>query len=96
MSENGHGLGGPELAPEPLEIMDDEAENLYSNLISFNINAEEVCMGFGIRDVRDSNVVNLHTYMHLTIPHFLRFAQTVNQQVNTLIDKGVISREPEQ
>lgn len=81
---------------EYMEVIDDEAQNFFSNLISFNINAEEVCMGFGIRNVKDTNEVNIHTYMHLTIPHFLRFADTVNQQVNLLIERGVISREPEQ
>jgi hypothetical protein len=79
-----------------MEIIDEEAQHLFSNLISFNINAEEACMGFGIRNVKDTNEVNIHTYMHLTIPHFLRFADTVNQQVNLLIERGVISREPEQ
>jgi hypothetical protein len=79
-----------------MEVIDDEAQNFFSNLISFNINAEEVCMGFGIRNVKATNEVNIHTYMHLTIPHFLRFADTVNQQVNLLIERGVISREPEQ
>jgi hypothetical protein len=81
---------------EYMEVIDDEAQNFFSNLISFNINAEEVCMGFGIRNVKDTNEVNIHTYMHLTIPHFLRFADTVNQQVNLLMERGVISREPEQ
>ena len=79
-----------------MEVTDDEAQNFFSNIISFNINAEEVCMGFGIRNVKDTNEVNIHTYMHLTIPHFLRFADTVNQQINLLIERGVISREPEQ
>lgn len=83
-------------APEALEIVDDEAEHLFSNLASFNINAEEVCVGFGIRDVKETNAVNIHTYMHLTIPHFMRFAETVKQQVNLLIDRGIISRVPEQ
>ena len=81
---------------EFMEVIDDEAQNFFSNLISFNINAEEVCLGFGIRNLKDTNEVNIHTYMHLTIPHFLRFADTVNQQVNLLIERGVISREPEQ
>lgn len=82
---------------EKMELMDEEAEHLFSNLASFNLNAEEVCIGFGIRDTRENSTVNVHTYMHLTIPHFLRFAETVNQQVNMLIDRGVISRgEPEQ
>ena len=84
------------MANEKIEIMDEEAHHVFSNLISFNINAEEVCMGLGIRDMKHSSLVNLHTYVHLTIPHFLRFADAVNQQVNILIDKGVISREPEQ
>ncbi len=77
-------------------IKDDEAQDLYSNLISFNINPEEVCMGLGIRDVKDSSIVKVHSYLHLTIPHFLRYAETVNKQVELLIEKGVISREPEQ
>jgi len=81
---------------EQLEILDENAESHFSNLISFNINPEEVCMGLGIRDVREPNMVNVHTYLHLTIPHFLRFADAVNKQVNMLIEKGVISREPEQ
>ena len=81
---------------EFMEVIDDEAENFFSNLISFNINTEEVCMGFGIRNLKEKNEVNIHTYMHLTIPHFLRFADTVNQQVNLLVERGVISREPEQ
>ena len=79
-----------------MDIIDEEAQHLFSNLISFNINAEEVCMGFGIRNIKEANEINIHTYMHLTIPHFLRFADTVNQQVNLLIERGVISREPEQ
>jgi hypothetical protein len=81
---------------EHMEVIDNEAQNFFSNIISFNINAEEVCMGFGIRNVKDTNEVNIHTYMHLTIPHFLRFADTVNQQISLLVKRGVISREPEQ
>jgi hypothetical protein len=81
---------------EKIEITDDDAENIYSNLISFNVNPEEVCMGLGIREIKDPNQVNIQTYVHLTIPHFLRFAEAVNKQVNLLVEKGVISREPEQ
>ncbi len=82
---------------DSFEIIDDEAEHLFSNLISFNLNAEEVCMGLGIRDIKSPSTVSVHSYLHLTIPHFLRFAEAVNEQVNLLIDKGVISRgEPEQ
>lgn len=84
------------MANEKLELIDEDAHHAFSNLISFNINAEEVCMGMGIRDTKDPAMVNVHTYVHLTIPHFLRFADAVNQQVNVLIDRGVISREPEQ
>ncbi len=79
-----------------LEIIDDDSMHTFTNLISFSINAEEVCMGLGIRDVRDASLVNVHTYVHLTIPHFLRFAEAVHEQVNVLIDRGVITREPEQ
>ena len=78
-----------------VEIGDEGAQNLFSNLISFNINPEEVCLGLGIRDTKDTNKVNIHSYLHLTIPHFLRFAEAVNKQIDMLIDKGVISREPE-
>ncbi len=82
---------------DKFELIDDEAESLYSNLISFNINGEEACLGLGIRNVQDPRQVNIHSYLHLTIPHFLRFAEAVNEQVNMLIEKGVISRgEPEQ
>lgn len=79
-----------------LEVLDEEAQSLYSNLISFNINPEEVCLGLGIRDVKNASLVRVHTYVHLTIPHFLRFAEAVNKQVNILMEKGVISRVPEQ
>ena len=80
------------------EIIDENAEHLYSNLISFNVNAEEVCMGLGIRDVREPAAVEVHSYLHITIPHFLRFAEAVNEQVNMLIERGVLTRqgEPEQ
>jgi len=81
---------------EKITINDNEAQNLYANLISFNINPEEVCMGLGIRGVKDPSIVKVHSYLHLTIPHFLRYAETVNKQVDLLIEKGVISREPEQ
>ena len=81
---------------EKIEINDDNAESIYSNLISFNVNPEEVCMGLGIREIKDPNQVSIQTYVHLTIPHFLRFAEAVNKQVNLLVEKGVISREPEQ
>lgn len=89
LHEQGHDHG-------PLDIIDDQAEHLFSNLVSFNINAEEVCLGFGIRDIKGTNEVDIHTYMHMTIPHFLRFADTVNHQVGMLIERGVISRETEQ
>jgi len=81
---------------DKLEIIDEDAGHLFSNLISFNINPEEVCLGLGVRDVREPNVVTIQDYLHLTIPHFLRFADAVNQQVNLLVEKGVITREPEQ
>lgn len=81
---------------EKIEIIDDQAVHLFANLISFTLNPEEVCMGMGIRDIREPARVQVHTYLHLTIPHFLRFAETVTKQVETLIEKGVISRETEQ
>ncbi len=81
---------------DQIQIADEEAIHLFSNLISFNLNAEEVCMGLGIRDIKDPTLVNMHTYAHLTIPHFLRFADAVNEQVNVLVDRRIISREPEQ
>jgi hypothetical protein len=81
---------------EKLTIIDEEAQALFTNLISFNINPEEVCMGLGIRDVKDPNTIKVHSYLHMTIPHFLRYAEAVNKQVELLIEKGVISREPEQ
>ncbi len=81
---------------EKLEVIDDHAEHLYSNLISFNVNPEEVCLGLGIRDVKNPNAVRVHSFLHLTLPHFLRFAEAVNKQVDLLIERGVVSREPEQ
>lgn len=81
---------------EKIEIVDDQAVHLFANLISFTLNPEEICMGMGIRDIREPARVQVHTYLHLTIPHFLRFAETVTKQVETLIEKGVISRETEQ
>ncbi len=81
---------------EKIEINDEMAEKLYANIISFNINPEEVCMGLGIRDVKEPNLVNVSNYVYMSIPHFLRFADTVNKQVELLIEKGIISKEPEQ
>lgn len=81
---------------QQLEIIDEDAVHAFSNLISFNLNAEEVCMGMGIRDIKHGAMVNIHTYIHLTIPHFLRFADAVNEQVRVLVDRGIIAREPEQ
>jgi len=81
---------------EKIEIIDDQAVHLFANLISFTLNPEEICMGMGIRDIREPARVQVHTYLHLTIPHFLRFAETVTKKVETLIEKGVISRETEQ
>jgi len=81
---------------EKIIINDEEAENIYTNIISFNINPEEVCMGIGVRDIREPNLVNVSNYAYMSIPHFLRFADTVNKQVELLIEKGIISKEPEQ
>ncbi|HSQ35847.1 MAG TPA: hypothetical protein VLQ89_07650, partial [Candidatus Binatia bacterium] len=81
---------------EKIEIIDLYAEHVYANLVSFNVNPEEICLGMGIRDVKDLTRVNIHTYTHMTIPHFLRFADMVNKQVDLLIEKGVIARDPEQ
>jgi len=81
---------------EKLDIRDDQAVHLFANLISFNINPEEICIGMGIRELQQPQTVNVHTYMHLTIPHFLRFAEAVQHQVDILLEKGVITREPAQ
>jgi hypothetical protein len=81
---------------EKIEITDVHAQHVYANLVSFNVNPEEICLGLGIRDIKEPTRVAIHTYTHLTIPHFLRFADMVNKQVELLIEKGVIAREPEQ
>ena len=81
---------------EQIEVYEEDAESIYSNIVSFNINPEEVCMGVGIRNVQNPNVVNVSKYIYMSIPHFLRFADAVNKQVELLIDKGIISKEPEQ
>jgi hypothetical protein len=83
-------------ADEKLNINDDQSVHLYANLVSFHVNPEEICLGMGIRNVQDPQRVDVHSYIHLTIPHFLRFADTVNKQVELLIEKGVITRETEQ
>lgn len=84
------------MKPEQFTVVDDEAVDLFTNMISFNVNPEEVCIGVGIRNPQHMDIIKVHTYLHLTIPHFLRLAEAVNQQVSMLIDKGVLSREPEQ
>ena len=38
---------------EKIEIIDVYAEHVYANLVSFNVNPEEICLGMGIRDVKD-------------------------------------------
>jgi len=81
---------------EKIEIDDEQSVHVYSNLISFNVNPEEVCIGMGIRDIKEPFKIHVHTYLHLTIPHFLRFAETVQKQLELLIDKGVVSHEPTQ
>ena len=81
---------------DQVDILDEEAEHLYTNLVSFNVGPEEVCLGMGIRGVKDPAQIHVHSYVHMTIPHFLRFADAVHKQVELLIEKGVISREPEQ
>ncbi len=81
---------------DQFSVVDDEAVDLYTNMISFNVNPEEVCVGVGIRNPQHADLIKIHTYLHLTIPHFLRLAEAVNQQVGMLIDKGVLAREPEQ
>ncbi|MBE0665972.1 MAG: hypothetical protein IH584_09110 [Candidatus Aminicenantes bacterium] len=65
---------------EKIEIADLHSHHVYANLISFNVNPEEICLGLGIRDVKDPSRVNIHTYAHLTIPHFLRFADMVTNR----------------
>jgi len=85
-----------DMKKDSFTVVDDDAVDLFTNMISFNVNPEEVCIGIGIRNPQHTDVIRVHTYLHLTIPHFLRLAEAVNQQVSTLIDKGVLSREPEQ
>ena len=81
---------------KPFELIDKDAKTLYANLVSFNINPEEVCLGLGLRDIQNNDKVNIHSYLYMSVPHFLRFAEAVGKQVDLLIEKGVISREPEQ
>jgi hypothetical protein len=77
-------------------VNDKEARRLYSNLISINVSPEEVCLGFGVIDIKDSKKVNVDSYVYLSIPHFIRFADAVNKNMEMLIDKGVITKEMEQ
>ncbi len=77
---------------EKIKIDDQIAEHCFANFSVFNTGPEEICIGFGVRDLQDPYKVNLFHYYHLTIPHFLRFAQLVNQQMELLEEKGVISR----
>lgn len=81
---------------DKIEMSDIDAQHLYSNLVSFNINPEEVCLGLGIRDVKDPTLVRVHSYVYLSIPHFFRFAEAVNKQIELLIEKGIITRQTAQ
>ena len=84
--------------PEKAEIIvdDKDARRLYSNLISINVSPEEVCLGFGVIDVKNTKKVNVDSYVYLSIPHFIRFADAVHKNMEMLIAKGVITKETEQ
>ena len=77
-------------------VNDKEAQKIYANLVSVNVNPEEACLGLGIRDMQNPELVNIHTYVYLSIPHFIRFTQVVNQNMEALVKKGVITKEAEQ
>jgi len=82
-----------EPADEGITVNDEQAPHLFSNLISVHVNPEEACLGIGIRDVAQDSQIMMQHYVHLTIPHFVRFAQAVNQQLQLLVDKGVVTPE---
>ncbi len=81
---------------EDMEIFDEEAKHQFTNIVSVLANPEEACLGIGVRDVQNPNVVKVESYVHMSIPHFLRFAQSIEAQLKVMEEKGVITRELEQ
>ena len=63
---------------EKIEIIDLYAQHVYANLISFNVNPEEICLGMGIRDVKEPDPgqhPHLRPHDHPPFPALRRHGQ---------------------
>ncbi len=83
------------LSPEekPLRVFEEDADHLSGNVIVFRIDGEEVVLGFGNRRFNNPHEVDIHSFIHLSIPHFIRLYFMLVNNMKTMKEKGIIDIE---
>src|SRR4030042_4509983 len=67
-----------------LFVHDEQSQHLHANVALFNFDGEEVTFGFGNRRFKDHSEVDIHSYIHLSVPHFVRLHRLMTDMMNKL------------
>ena len=71
-----------------LFVHDEQSLHLHANIALFNFDGEEVTFGFGNRRFKDRSEVDIHSYIHLSVPHFVRLHRLMTDMMNKLTSSG--------
>lgn len=74
-------------AEQKIDLNFDKAEVVFSDLVQINLSAETVSLEFAQRSRVVSNKANVTHSIVLTIPHFLRLAETTQSVAKPIIQK---------
>ena len=67
-------------------ILNDNLENVFTDLILVHVNQENVSFELAIRDKNNKTAKVSHNII-LTLPHFLRFADVCNKTAKKITDQ---------
>lgn len=70
-----------------IDLNFDNVEVVFSDLVQINLSAETVSLEFAQRSRTANNEANVTHSIVLTIPHFLRLAETTQNVAKPMIEK---------
>ncbi len=76
-----------------LRVFEDDAVHLSGNVVISRLDGEELLLGFGNRRFNLPNEVDIHSFIHLSIPHFIRMFFMLSNNLNKMKESGVIDVE---
>jgi hypothetical protein len=76
-----------------LKVFEEDAVHLSGNVVISRLDGEELLLGFGNRRFNRPNEVDIHSFMHLSVPHFIRMFFMLSNNLNKMKEQGVIDVE---